>query len=63
MMNAQTKTVLPGTPKRVGIAADHALAWELTLTFLAAQFNGAERHRRRLAKVQGLETNFERGKY
>jgi ribose 5-phosphate isomerase B len=32
-----------------------ALAWELTETFLAAHFSGAERHRRRLAKVAALE--------
>lgn len=32
-----------------------ALAWELIETFLAAQFNGAPRHRRRVAKVQALE--------
>jgi ribose 5-phosphate isomerase B len=32
-----------------------ALAWELIETFLAARFSGAERHQRRLAKVQALE--------
>ena len=32
-----------------------ALAWELIQTFLSAQFSGAERHRRRLAKVQVLD--------
>jgi len=32
-----------------------ALAWELVQTFLAARFSGAERHRRRLAKVAALE--------
>jgi ribose 5-phosphate isomerase B len=32
-----------------------ALAWELIKTFLAARFSGAERHKRRLAKVQILE--------
>ena len=31
-----------------------ALAWELIETFLAAHFSGAERHKRRLAKVQAL---------
>ena len=31
-----------------------ALAWELLETFLAAHFSGAERHERRLAKVQAL---------
>ena len=30
-------------------------AWELVRTFLAAQFSGAERHLRRLAKVAELE--------
>lgn len=30
------------------------LAWVLIETFLAAQFSGAERHKRRLAKVQTL---------
>jgi len=33
-----------------------ALAWELIETFLAAHFSGALRHRRRLAKVQELES-------
>ncbi len=32
-----------------------ALAWELVKTFLAARFRGAERYRRRLAKVAQLE--------
>jgi ribose 5-phosphate isomerase B len=32
-----------------------ALALELVQTFLAAQFSGAERHKRRLAKVQALD--------
>jgi ribose 5-phosphate isomerase B len=31
-----------------------ALAWELLETFLAAKFTGAERHRRRIAKVDVL---------
>src|SRR5664279_3154731 len=39
-----------------GLVVGHALAWELTQTFLAAQFTGAERHRRRLAKVTKLES-------
>jgi ribose 5-phosphate isomerase B len=30
-------------------------AWDLVQTFLAAEFSGAERHRRRLAKVAALE--------
>lgn len=32
-----------------------ALAWELIETFLGARFSGAERHRRRLAKIGALE--------
>ncbi len=31
------------------------LAWELTKVFLAARYEGAERHQRRLAKVVALE--------
>ncbi len=31
------------------------LAWELVSTFLSARFSGADRHRRRLAKVTELE--------
>ena len=38
-----------------GLVVGHALAWELMQTFLAARFTGAERHRRRLAKVADLE--------
>ena len=38
-----------------GLVVGHALAWELVQTFLAAQFTGAERFRRRLAKVANLE--------
>jgi ribose 5-phosphate isomerase B len=34
-----------------------AFAWELVKTFLVARFSGAERHRRRLAKVAELEQN------
>ncbi len=34
-----------------------ALAWELTQSFLAARFSGAERHRRRLTKVAALENS------
>jgi len=37
-----------------GLVVGHALAWELTQTFLAAQFAGAERFRRRLAKIAAL---------
>jgi ribose 5-phosphate isomerase B len=32
-----------------------ALAWELIETVLKARFSGAERHKRRIAKVQTLE--------
>ena len=38
-----------------GRVLGQALAWELVRTFLQAQFSGAERHRRRLAKVTKLE--------
>jgi ribose 5-phosphate isomerase B len=38
-----------------GLVVGDALAWELVQTFLAARFSGAERHRRRLAKVRELE--------
>lgn len=40
-----------------GSVVGHALAWELVETFLAAQFSGEERHRRRLSKVAHLETS------
>jgi RpiB/LacA/LacB family sugar-phosphate isomerase len=33
-----------------------ALAWDLTEAFLAAHFNDAERHQRRLRKIAALET-------
>jgi len=32
-----------------------AVAWDCTKSFLAANFSGADRHRRRLAKVAELE--------
>jgi ribose 5-phosphate isomerase B len=32
-----------------------ALSWDLVQTFLSASFKGAERFRRRLAKVAALE--------
>ena len=38
-----------------GLVVGHALAWDLVQTFLAAEFSGAERHCRRLAKVGDLE--------
>jgi ribose 5-phosphate isomerase B len=40
-----------------GRVLGHAYAWELVKTFLAAEFSGAERHRRRLAKVAKLESH------
>jgi RpiB/LacA/LacB family sugar-phosphate isomerase len=33
----------------------YAQAWELVRSFLGARFSGAERHRRRLAKIAALE--------
>jgi ribose 5-phosphate isomerase B len=39
-----------------GRVVGEALAWEVVSTFLAARFSGAERHRRRLAKVARLES-------
>ena len=39
-----------------GHVVGYALAWELVRTFLQARFSGAERHRRRLAKVARLES-------
>ena len=38
-----------------GLVVGHALAWKLTQTFLAARSTGAERFRRRLAKITELE--------
>ena len=38
-----------------GQVAGNSLAWELVTLFLRARFTGAERHRRRLAKVARLE--------
>ena len=38
-----------------GRVAGPMLAWDLVETFLAAEFSGAERHLRRLAKVAALE--------
>jgi len=43
-----------------GRVTGYALAWDLTRTFLTARFVGAERHRRRLAKVAALEKEGER---
>jgi len=42
-----------------GQVVGHALALELVQTFLSARFSGAERHRRRLAKVSELERRVE----
>jgi ribose 5-phosphate isomerase B len=39
-----------------GRVIGNLLAWELVKTFLEANFSGAERHRRRLAKVAELES-------
>jgi ribose 5-phosphate isomerase B len=39
-----------------GLLIGHDLAWKLVQTFLAARFKGAERFRRRLAKVAQLES-------
>lgn len=38
-----------------GLVVGHATAWELVQIFLAANFSGAKRHLRRLAKVAELE--------
>ncbi len=37
------------------LVVGYAQAWELVQTFIAARFSGAERHRRRLAKITTLE--------
>jgi ribose 5-phosphate isomerase B len=39
-----------------GLVVGHETAWGLVQTFLAARFSGAERHRRRLAKIAALES-------
>ena len=39
-----------------GRVVANTLAWELVRAFLQARFSGAERHRRRLAKVAKLES-------
>jgi ribose 5-phosphate isomerase RpiB len=38
-----------------GRVVANTLAWELVRAFLQARFSGAERHRRRVAKVALLE--------
>ena len=40
-----------------GLTTGVAVAWNCVKTFLAAKFSGAERHRRRLAKVRAIRTN------
>jgi len=42
-----------------GHVVGNAVAWELVRTFLQARFTGAERHRRRFAKVASLESTEE----
>ena len=37
------------------LVVGYAQAWELVQTFIDAHFTGAERHRRRLAKIAALE--------
>jgi ribose 5-phosphate isomerase B len=39
------------------LVVGYAEAWELVQAFLSATFSGAERHRRRLAKITALETS------
>lgn len=39
-----------------GRVTGHALAWDLVQTFLIASFKGAERFKRRLAKISELES-------
>jgi RpiB/LacA/LacB family sugar-phosphate isomerase len=40
-----------------GLTTGVAVAWNCVKSFLAAKFSGAERHRRRLAKVSAIPTN------
>jgi hypothetical protein len=40
-----------------GRVTGYSLSWELVQTFLSAHFKGAERFRRRLAKIPGLGKN------
>ncbi len=39
-----------------GRVMDEPTCWQLTRFFLAAKFSGAERHLRRLSKIEALET-------
>jgi hypothetical protein len=51
-------TILPRTPKRIGIASDHqgfGLKEQLVRTFFVVRFRGAERHHRRRSTVPELE--------
>jgi ribose 5-phosphate isomerase B len=40
-----------------GLTTGVAVAWNCVKSFLAAKFSGAERHRRRLAKVSAIRTD------
>src|SRR5690242_21115383 len=40
-----------------GLTTGVAVAWNCVKSFLASKFSGAERHRRRLAKVSAIRTN------
>ena len=40
-----------------GLTTGVAVAWNCVKSFLAAKFSGAERHRRRLAKVSAIRIN------
>src|SRR5271166_2530132 len=40
-----------------GLTTGVAVAWNCVKSFLAAKFSGADRHRRRLAKVSAIRTN------
>jgi ribose 5-phosphate isomerase B len=42
------------------LVVGYALAWELVQAFIAARFSGAERHRRRLAKISDMEREVKR---
>ena len=42
------------------LVVGYALAWELVQAFIAARFSGAERHRRRLAKISDMEREVNR---
>jgi RpiB/LacA/LacB family sugar-phosphate isomerase len=40
-----------------GRTTGNAVAWDCVKSFLAAKFSGADRHRRRLAKVEAIRTD------